>query len=31
MFTPRKVFSSSFVASATRQEETGTSFLMAVE
>jgi hypothetical protein len=29
MFTLRKMFSNSFVASATRQEETGTSVLMA--
>ena len=29
MFTLRKMFSSSFVASAARQEETGTKVLMA--
>ena len=30
IFTPRKMFSSSFVASATRQEETGTSVAIAL-
>ena len=31
MLTPRKVFSSSLVASAARQEETGTTVLTALE